>query len=786
MADLTLNPFLDDIFDATNPDFSRGNVEWIHLSALVRLHQSAGSLAGRQDFGTGKVALVTAPRAGFGKSHLIARLSGLGGAGVLSARLRFEPDSALSWTALLNRTVSDLHQSAEPGAGCGLLDAIGRRAFASATRQMIAEAKIPSADPVQAMAALERDSVGLFDLGNDAQVVARWFNQYFNQLQPTVAEILARRSGISIEKANAWTNRFYSYVSQPDLASRADAFRASLPQGDEATSKQSLHEFLRIATLPRPCILVADDLDGFYRNRDAGQHLAHMLLELAKMSPRLLVVIAANEDLWEASFGLHIASAYEDRLTAQRIRLGGLDDIRARQLVRNRLLLAGHTSPQADEFDRYLALEDLLSSLGSPRVFSPRDILRYAASQWVRYRAGEPSPRIPKQPDDAPAPKADKNIPLAPMPTPPQAWPEVRQECAEPLATASPTGTEIFDELTRDSISEAARNLVGTKSVTKAPPVPSEPQPLESTDPDEGKVDDVVPELVGHTQPAAPAPSGKNGNSGILAAPQPSPPSVFAEDKDNPFQKLKQMLSKLRAEREVQRQSDSRSLVEAERNRIARESEPAPPATPPTRGESAAPPPPQGSNLVSDFHRERDLILRSGHTLPIIQSHLCDLARAAGERFPVISFDEPEVAAGDSAVRWSFDDNEILFGTKPLREHAYWERLGSFAKSRAEDAKSHVKMIVFSSADEPIDIDAILGGSNDLVGIADFTILDRRSLASLYAAHRLITGGIVTGGNAPEAHAADDVLGKLAGELDFFWKRVTRPLPGNRGTSVAG
>ena len=57
-----------------------------------------------------------------------------------------------------------------------------------------------------------------------------------------------------------------------------------------------------------------------------------------------------------------------------------------------------------------------------------------------------------------------------------------------------------------------------------------------------------------------------------------------------------------------------------------------------------------------------------------------------------------------------------------------------------------------------------------LRGIVDAVHLDARSLASLYAMHQIVRE---TESGALQADASA-VLGLLAGELDFFWKRVTR------------
>ena len=810
MRDPLLNPFTDDIFDPSAPDFSKGDVEWIHLPALIKLKHAASEIsqtAKVRKFGPGRVSLISAPRAGYGKSHLIARVNELLGENHLDLSLHFDPDGedgGIQWKALLESVVEDLHQRQEAGGDCTALDGIGRRVFAEATRHMISESRIPCADPKEAIAALDRDPIGLFDFKDKDQVVGAWFSQYFDQLLPTASELLAKSCGISIDKAKAWTTRFFSYTSHPENSDRLDAFMVSLPQGDEKAARQSLHEFLRLTSTPRPCVIVVDDLDGFYRDKDAGQKLAHLLLEVAKMSPNILLIISANEDLWEASFGVHIASAYEDRLTSRRIRLPGLNITRAQQLVRDRLLRAEHSSGDADEFIDYLALEEFFASPGSSLPYSPRAILRHAASIWERYCAGEPAPTKSRETAST---KEQESSQLAPIPTPLEVGSEQKSGdpaestpdivFAEPTDDLCPTGSEIFDELTRDNINDAAKGLLDTDSVTKAPNLPpkADSDLLDDLtgDDDEDEVQslgvtgfkddesskDELRELIGRVQPTAPE-SGSNGISDKPEDTTPKPLPSRSSDEDNPFNKLKRMLSKLRSEREEQRTGEAETLVGAELKRIESEEQAASASRTSATTAVTTPSPSrvsaqQDPAVLKEFRKERDLILHPGTSIPIIQNAICALAKAAGDRFPVVTLDEPKIADDSTAVRWSFEDNEILFGNQPGRDSIYWKKLSTFASDRSKNDKK-IKMIVFSAAEDPVDVDTILQGKDDLIGIVDFTVLDRDSLASLYAAHRLIEDKAISGSVSSE-EGGKDILGKLAGELDFFWKRITRPLP---------
>ena len=56
-------------------------------------------------------------------------------------------------------------------------------------------------------------------------------------------------------------------------------------------------------------VLVADHMDGLYRDPAAGVAVARMTLALTSM-PGVYVVLSVNQDLWETTFGRQLPSAY--------------------------------------------------------------------------------------------------------------------------------------------------------------------------------------------------------------------------------------------------------------------------------------------------------------------------------------------------------------------------------------------------------------------------------------------------------------------------------------------
>jgi hypothetical protein len=164
-----------------------------------------------------------------------------------------------------------------------------------------------------------------------------------------------------------------------------------------------------------------------------------------------------------------------------------------------------------------------------------------------------------------------------------------------------------------------------------------------------------------------------------------------------------------------------------------------------------------------------------------------ELVRLAGRRFPVVNYDEVELPGllGRSLPRWRLQGAELIFGLEDFSNNRYWKTVSSFIAGRiAELAASpgngvqgdavQLKLVVFKGDAEAAGLDTLWREEtipSALRGIVDAVHLDPRSLASLYAMHRIVRE-VETGILQADASG---VLGTLANELDFFWKRLTRP-----------
>jgi hypothetical protein len=169
---------------------------------------------------------------------------------------------------------------------------------------------------------------------------------------------------------------------------------------------------------------------------------------------------------------------------------------------------------------------------------------------------------------------------------------------------------------------------------------------------------------------------------------------------------------------------------------------------------------------------------------PLDRQKLRELIRLAGRRFPLVKYDEVPLVTqpGQSVPRWTLQGLEVFFGLGDFMDRAYWKATGEViaARSRAleqsgPNASAQVKLIALKSDRDTLAWSTLLNSNALPAEVRPRTEglhLDARSISSLYAMQRIIieaeSGAIET--------TPVQVMSVLARELDFFWKRVTRPL----------
>lgn len=668
--------------------------------------------------------LLTAPRAGYGKTHLLGRVAAATGGQMSLVPLAFRLEDEIGFKAVGLRGSEALSRAAGSRAGWSRLRESCAGVCAVLLLRLIQGGRLPCANPDQAVRVLSADATDIFSEGGSAKLIGDWLRKHFAQLRKpmadTAAEMLGRPQSADFER---WAQAVIAAASQGD--SRSISTMRELA----SESREGCELWLRLMSLWRPVVLLADHLDGFYRDEAAGLRIAMLLLDLAEIEGSH-VVLSLNQDVWQATFGHHLPSALEDRLTASQVLIRGLTADDAAELVRLRLREAAVSEDESAKFLKFLDVRRFFMGrpLGS---VSARVFLRHAAQQWHVFAHSLDSGATfeneePRAPDS-----------LLPVIDEPSKKPQ----------PASPTGeVTVFDRETGDYMKRVAEGL--------AEPVAALPQ--------EGRQ----------------APSSSPSASAVASIPTLG--TAVTARSTGAFEKLREMLDKVR--QSEAKADPSGNGGQASPATVADRLSRVVASQPATAAEVFS-----RDALLGRFEALRLQMAAEAESRNLDLGKLADLVRLAGKRFPLVHFSEIELPGnpGRPAARWQLQGAEIIFGLAEFADRRYWQTLAIYAAgrlieiheaaARSGEPVSQFKLLAFKSDRDTgvwndMEKDAVFPpGLRDHV---DALHLDTRSIASLYAMQRMIKEAEAGTIKAEPAQ----VMSVLARELDFFWKRITRPL----------
>lgn len=806
-----LQPFGNDICATWHEGEGEASVP-IHENALEELRALENQ---------GRVILLSAPRAGHGKTHLLGRVAEKLQGEAVVASLPWETEEGMTWAGCGRGIVADLAYS---GAKPNLLQQVCAGVHATLLKRLIQTGRIPSTDPSQALRVLSQDPMNLFSESGPAKVIGEWFRKHYDQLHATLTEVTYLEGRAEVAD---WLRAMFDYVEQPGAAALS-----ALAAGMDAEGADQVERFLKLVATWRPVVLVADHMDGLYRDAEAGVSVARMALVLTSL-PGVKVVLSMNQDLWDTTFGRQLPSALEDRLNARNVSLAGLNAEEARELLGLRMAKVGVGEMHRADFLNYLDLDRYFLGRAAGSV-STRGMLRHAAQawrKWLRSASAETSVSGEPGPADGDA------LPM--IPEAPAGW-----GAGAAMAT-SPFLPDVQEEQEED-ISALARHLAedqGGEVVSLAGPpgganagapvplpsagahdVPAAFLPVSAPAPPEGTAFEPKSAASGPTTPergspfAPAAESGEvSGGGGYVSGPQetsslpedreegaPPPASNSYEGMSSPtegtgnnFERLRQLLSKVRTGTETTVLPES-STKSPPKIRLA----PSPPkevavrhrlmpsvgaatavAADASPGVAARP----SGGVTARFESLRQQILGRDQMLRVNWGMIGGVVRAAGKRFPVVNYDEVELPGlgGRLLARWRLQGVEMIFGLEDFADERYWKTVTSFvvgrvaeltaAASQTGQPSPQIKLMVFKGDMEAASLAGLLQQETIPAALRahlDVVHLDSRSLASIYAMSQILTE-VEEAGDGGEVHAA---LTTLANELDFFWKRLTRPL----------
>ena len=603
----------------------------------------------------GRIVLLSAPRAGHGKTHLLGRVAHrLTGQAVI-ATVPWHSADDVSWAGCGAGVLHDLATGAAHGTAT--LQTVCGGVLATLLRRLIQTGRIPSTDPAQALRVLADDPMELFKEGGNARVIGDWFRRHFDQLRKPLADISNVDGSGAVED---WLRGFLDYVDEPSSARLSE-----LHGRMEGNMAVEAPRFVRLLTIWKPLVLVADHMDGLYRDPAAGVAVARMTLALSSLAG-VHVVLSVNQDLWETTFGRQLPSALEDRLNARSITLRGLTAKEAEDLIAIRLKDAAVSAEETASFLRFVDVERFF--LGRPiGSVSARALLRHASQMWRHWLMSEeptvPEPEYSALPAEGFLMEQGSTLP-PPLPAAPK-FPEA--ENMEKLAAnlAADAGGRVV----------SLSGPVGSPAPAMHGPAPSLISPVAPPGSgSSGNAGGSAPFT--HFAPASPlmAPIAGPSLSQVIAAAE--SPAVTSRDPgpaevpETTFQKLRQMLAKLKVANDEPAEGET-PLPRAE----------APPA--PHHGANGGGAP-TAVDLQAMFQKYREEIGTTDRPSFVELPAINELVRLAGRRFPVVNYDEVELPGllGRSLPRWSLQSMEIIFGLEDFSDSRYWKTVSSFLAGR--------------------------------------------------------------------------------------------------------
>ena len=740
MDETTSNPFLEDLF-VDHPANLPG-VGSIHPAVFARVLEAVESLLQNREReagpGLGRLFLVTAPEAGFGKTHLVARLRDHLGAIASTLVLPFDRSRPATWPVALSSTLrqySALTRSRQQP--ISLLEEFSRYFLSRLVLENLASGAAKTRDCPEDVPRIQSEFVTLFSRESESKILA-WVDKRAAELARSADPEFSRRLGMGPTELGFWTRLFVDFNLREESA--LDRLRG-LSNGE---ARERLLQFLRLATDHRPAMLVADGLDGFHRSETAGMEIAEIVNTIREKVPRSVTLLCVNEDVWTSTFTPHLPSAWLDRLNGETLRLQSIGSEAARELVKLRLRQTKLDGTSSARFADRLSDDHRWNDGETP--LSPRKALRQAGELWNR--EGKDFLAVPTEEDEFAA---------------------IAEEPLEHLTDKA----DFFAALQKDAETTGPRATVAETPPPLPHPVvvtqmPVPPVPEFTTIPrvretDLAGIDSIINDIrgSGKTVVSESADDHRFGSESDLPATPPPIPAPLHTPAAAP--------------------SHTPTSAAAPVPAIpTRESAPVPasffagftPASTPTPAKAAAPTRPSSPLTRASLEqtlaqRERELL--AGPALVLDLDRLGRFIRSIGARHPALAQQEERYPSSRTVcLRWSARGRSVLTGFESPRNVYFWNNLlqQSLSSNRQE------KIASFSHTSEPFEpsLFASFGFSPAVIrGRIDVIEMNDRELAMIYAADRTLRDHE----NSTESEKAVQLITL---HLDPLWRRIIQAL----------
>ncbi len=290
----------------------------------------------------GRVILLQAPRAGYGKTSLLQSVANDLGDSHRFVRIQLTNGRTTDAAHVLEYVLQSLCEVVSEGSTLTKLDLLARQVLALGLEPLVASGEVPCQDRESALESLRDNPAQTFDFHYDGAVTAHWTKTNFEVLGPRLAAELARISGASLREASYWVELLFRFATTPpDNVERArllfeTIFRNDLQNQSSSTAEERLHGLLSlIGTVACP-VLVVDDTEGLSTSPQDALTLASFLSNISQSCPRAISILSVNDDIWESSFLPNLPGGLADRLLAYQVTLEALTAEDVEDIIRAR------------------------------------------------------------------------------------------------------------------------------------------------------------------------------------------------------------------------------------------------------------------------------------------------------------------------------------------------------------------------------------------------------------------------------------------------------------------
>jgi len=290
----------------------------------------------------GRVILLKAPRAGFGKTLLIQRVAETLTSDHHFVKVGLIGGRTIEASAVLECVLESLCHVLPASEGLTMLDLVARRIIARGLEPLVRSGEVPCQDRDGALLALQQTPVETFDFHHEGAVTAHWTEANFEILGPRLAAEVAQVSGASLREAAYWVELFFRFATtSPENVERSrllfeTVFRPEGLRPSESGAGERLHGLLSLMGIATTAVLVIDDTEGLSTHPPDALELASFLTNLAQSCPGTLVLLSVNADVWDTAFAPRLPGGLADRLTEHEVSLQSLSRESAESIIRSR------------------------------------------------------------------------------------------------------------------------------------------------------------------------------------------------------------------------------------------------------------------------------------------------------------------------------------------------------------------------------------------------------------------------------------------------------------------